>query len=144
MTIGEDWGDDTNYGGLMFCQVTLVQSGGNIKPTWVLIDNQSTVDVFSNRSLLKKIRKSDRSLAIFSTGGRTTTNLQRDLPGYGTVWFHPGGIDNILSLSKMADKYRVSYDITGENKFLVHLSWGKIRPFTQCERGLFYPAAMSE
>ena len=103
-----------------------------------MLDNQSTVDVFSNRRLLKKIRKSDRSLAIFSTGGRTTTNLQGDLPGYGTVWFHPGGIANILSLSKMADKYRVSYDITGENKFLVHPSGGKIRSFTQCERGLFY------
>ena len=51
-----------------------------------------------NRHLLKNIRKSDRALAIFSTGGRTTTNLQGDLPGYGTVWFHPGGITNILLL----------------------------------------------
>ena len=68
----------------------------------------------------------------------TTTDLQEDLPGYGTLWFHPGGIVNILSLSKVADKYRVSYDSTGEKKFLVHLPGCKIRYFTQYDRGLFY------
>ena len=41
-----------------------------------------------------------------------TTNLQGDLPGYKTVWFHPGGIANILFLSKVADKYQVSYNST--------------------------------
>ena len=56
LKIGEDWGDDTNYAGLMFCQVmadtaveqqhVLSQSGVHTKPTWVLLDNQSTVDVF--------------------------------------------------------------------------------------------------
>ena len=97
----------------MFCQVMLGQSGGHIKPTWFLIDKQSNVGVFSNRRLLKNIRKLDRSLAIFSTGGWTTTNLQGDLPGYGKVWFHPGGIANILSHSNVADKYRVSCDSTG-------------------------------
>ena len=67
-----------------------------------------------------------------------TTYLQGDLPGYGKVWFHPGGIANILSLSKVAEKYRVSYDSTRGKKFLVLLPRGKIRYFTQCERGLFY------
>ena len=87
---------------------------------------------------MKNIRKSNRSLAIFSTGGRTTTDLQGYLPGYGTVWFHPGGISNILDLSKVAEKYWVSYNSTVKNKFLVYLPKGKIRSFTQCEWGLFY------
>ena len=38
----------------------------------------------------------------------------------------------------MVDKYRVSYDSTGENKFIVHLSRGEVRSLTQCERVLFY------
>ena len=77
LKIGKDWGDNTNYGGLFFCQVTtgtaveqqhtLRQSGGHIKPTWFLIENQYTVDLCSNRRPLKNIRKSDRSLAILST-----------------------------------------------------------------------------
>ena len=82
-------------------QHALSQSEGHINTTWVLLDNQSIVGVFSNRHLLKNIRKSDRALAIFSTGGRTTIDLQGELMGYGTVWFHLGGISNILSLSKV-------------------------------------------
>ena len=114
MTIGGDWGDNADYRGLMLCQVkedtatkkvpkleyqhTLIQSGGHIIPTRVLLDNQSTVDVCSNIRLLKNIRKSDIALEILSTGGQTTTSLQEDLPGYLTVWFHPGGIENIMYL----------------------------------------------
>ena len=32
----------------------------------------------------------------------------------------------------------MSYDSTGENKFLVYLLKVEVRSFTQCERGLFY------
>ena len=116
----------------------LSQSGGHINPNFVLLDNQSTVDVLSNRHLLKNIRKSNRALALFSVGGWTTTDLHGDLLGHLTVWFHPWDITNILSLSKVAEKYRVSYVSTGENKFLVYLTNGKIRYFTQCKRSLFY------
>ena len=75
MMSGEDWGDNTNYGGLMLCQVTaenannkdqileyqhtLSQSVGHIIPTRVLLDTHSTVDVFSNIRLLNNTRKSD-------------------------------------------------------------------------------------
>ena len=131
----------------MFCQVTagtavdknprleyqhtFSQSGGHIIPTWVLLENQSSVDVFPYRRLLKNIRKFDRALGIFWAGGRTTTSLQGDLPGYGKVWFHPGGIANILYLSKVSEKYWVSYDSTGENNFLVYLPRKEVGSFKQ-------------
>ena len=91
-----------------------------------------------NRRLLKNIRKSDKELAIFSTGVKMTTNLKGDLSGYGMVWFHPGDIVNIISLSKLTDKYCVVYDSTGGNEFLVYLPMGKFRHFKQYNRGLFY------
>ena len=66
LKVGEYWVEDTNYGGLVFCQVTegttveqqhaLSQSGGHINPTWVLLDNKSTMEIFSNICLLKNIR----------------------------------------------------------------------------------------
>ena len=102
----------------------LSQSGGHISPTWVLLENQSTVKVFSNRHLLKNMSKSDRDLEIFSTGVKTTTKLKGYHPGYGTVLSQPGSIANIIYLSKVAEKYRVAYDITLENKFLVYLPMG--------------------
>ena len=91
-----------------------------------------------NRRLLKNIRKSDKELAIFSTGVKMTTNLKGDLPGYGMVWFHPGDIVNIISLSKLTEKYRVVYDSTGGKTFLVCLPRVKVIHFKQYDRGMFY------
>ena len=76
-----------------------------IDPWHVLLDNQSTVNVFYNPKILKNIRTIGQILKIFSTGGVTFTNLVGDLQGYGTVWFCASGIENILSLSKLKTKY---------------------------------------
>ena len=86
------------------------QHGGRLPPEWILLDNQSTVDVFTNRRLLKNIRRSKKDTFIHCTAGVAKTNLIRDLPGYGTVWYHPNRIANILSLSKVKEKYRVTFD----------------------------------
>ena len=48
----------------------LSQSGGHTSPTWALLDNKSTVDVFSIMQLLKNIRIFYRELEIFSMGDR--------------------------------------------------------------------------
>ena len=89
-------GGFTDYSGLMLCQVTveartnnnpkieykhtLSQSGGHNSPTWFLLYNQSTVEVFSNRRLLKNIRSFDRELVILFTGGQTPKIVSRILP----------------------------------------------------------------
>ena len=75
---------------------------------------------------------------MFSMGGQTTKNLKGYLPGCVMVWFHPLGIKNVISISKLTDKYRVAYENTGENKFLVYLTRGEVRSLKQCDRGLFY------
>jgi hypothetical protein len=71
---------------------------GRVPSSWILLDNQSTVDVFHNADLLKNIRTGDGHMDIHCNAGVTRTNLIGDLPGYGQVWYHPNGIANILSL----------------------------------------------
>ena len=106
VAIGEDWGDNTNYSGLMFYQVkaeaatnkepnmeyqhALSQSGGHTIPTWFLLDNQYTVDVFSNRRLLKNIRKSGRELEILSTGGQKNYKPPGGSPRIYNIVIPPG------------------------------------------------------
>ena len=87
--------------------VTLNQPRGKVNPMWILLDSQSTCDVFSNKKLLKDIHKSTISLEIHCNAGKTTTNMRGTLPGYGEVWYHPTGIANILSLARVKNKYHL-------------------------------------
>jgi hypothetical protein len=117
------------------------QGGGRIPKTWILLDIQSTVDVFHNEALLKRIRISKKGQHmdhIHCNAGVTSTNLVGDLLGYGTVWYHPNGTANILLLNKVKSKYRVTYDSTSGNAFIVHKGDGATRTFQQSLPGLFY------
>ena len=116
----------------------LRQLYGRISTIWIIPENPSVVYFFFNRNLLKNTRKDNRNISIFLTGGKTTTNLVWDLSGYGTNWFHPGGIPNTLYLSKVAEKCRVWYDSTNGNNCFAHLACGEMRRLLQFHRGLLY------
>ena len=79
-----------------------------ILKTLILLNSQSTVDVISNGDLLTKIHHVKTALRIRCNAGMKTTNFRDHLSGYGLVWFYPDGIANILSLSRVKDKYRVT------------------------------------
>jgi hypothetical protein len=78
--------------------VLLNQPTGLVPRDWILLDNQSTVDVFYNEKLLQNIREADSHMDIHCNAGVTSTNLIGDLKGYGPVWYHPNGIANMHPL----------------------------------------------
>jgi len=78
-----------------------IQDKEAIPKTWILLDSQSTVDVFSNPKLLTNIRDAKRSLTLYCNAGKAIINKKGDLKGYETVWFYPDGITNILSLGNV-------------------------------------------
>jgi hypothetical protein len=78
-----------------------------IPKNWILLDNQSTVNVFCNKDLLKNVRKTDRRMTIMCNAGATVRSMIGELDGYpGEVWYNPNGIANILSLSDVEKHYR--------------------------------------
>jgi Reverse transcriptase (RNA-dependent DNA polymerase)/Zinc knuckle len=137
----DDYEDDDNIG-FAFNQVNSISNDAKINSRvskhWILLDNQSTIDVFYNKDLLCNIRPSTTGMRIHCNAGTTTTRMIGDLPGYGTVWYHPDGIANILSLSRISQQYRVTFDSNNGNEFVVHKNDGSCHRFKQSSHGLYF------
>ena len=72
-----------------------------IPDSWILLDSQSTVDMFKNKKLLINIRDAKKALSLHCNAGIATLNKIGDLPGYSTVWFYEDSITNTLSLNNV-------------------------------------------
>ena len=132
---------DDDYGRFAFTQQDVlcsIQDKAGILGSWILLNSQSTINVISNPKLLSNIRDAKRSLILYCNAGKATINKKGDLKGYGTVWYHPDGIANILSLHNVQKKYKVTYDSAQGNGFMVHKANGNNRVFMPSRKGLFY------
>ena len=74
-----------------------------VKQMWILLDSQSTIDVFVNDDFLKSIQVSDKPIRIHSQAGMSVVNEIGDFGPTKNVWLDRNGIANILSLSKLLE-----------------------------------------
>jgi hypothetical protein len=87
--------------------------------------------------MLEDIHEVDDEMAIALNGRTNVTSEMGTLPGYGLVWYDPVGIANIVSLSRVREKYHVSFN-SAHNIFVVTKPDGTVFEFRQSESGLYF------
>ena len=111
-----NWVDADYRGDDEFSFVNVSDTGNKNKcrvpVNWLLLDIQSTVDVICNPRIVKNIWKcpGGGSVTIHCNAGTRKVKMVADLKNYGIVWFDQGAIANILSLTRVARQFRVSFE----------------------------------
>ena len=81
-----------------------------ISPSFILLDSESTVFPFCNKNLLTNIRPRPEgcSVEVHTNGGTQNSSLIGDTAHFDTIWFNDQLITNILSLTWVTKRYRVT------------------------------------
>jgi hypothetical protein len=86
----------------------------------ILLDSQSTMDLFCNPHLIKEVTKTTNVMNLQSNGGTMQIRHKASITGYHhQVWFSKFALTNIIALSNLIKQYRVTYDSRDEI-FVVH------------------------
>ena len=80
---------------------------------------------------------SEEAIQVHCNSGVNIVDRVGYLPGYGTVWYEPTGIANILSMSRATKKFRVVFNSKGRNYFRLVLPDRGVR-FQLSPNGLYY------
>ena len=61
-----------------------------------------------------------------------------ELKGFGIIWYHLYGIENIILLSKAKENLWMIYNSGNINRFDLHKSYGATRYFNQTPKDMYY------
>jgi hypothetical protein len=105
---------------------------------WLLLDSCSTTDIVANVDLLSDVHQAATPTWVRCNAGRVQLTQQGYLGDYPyPVWYNPKGVANILSLSNVAEHYRVTMDTSQSKAMVVHRLDGTTIPFTPSVNGLY-------
>ena len=75
-----------------------------------------------------------------TNGGRNSSTVQGTFKGVGRVWYDRKALMNIFAFATLKKKFRVTYDSSKEDAFLVHMP-NNIVKFRPDKNGLYTTVA---
>jgi hypothetical protein len=120
-------------------QYMFAQPEGHINPNWLLLDSQASCNIITNDKLLSNIRvhPTGKRIKIHCNAGSRLVIQIGELRGFGTVWFQPKGIANVISLALVSDTHRITLDTSVAQAFFVHKDDGSTRRFDRMACNLY-------
>ena len=116
-------------------------SNVDIPSDWVLLDSQSTLHLFlnPNHAMICNTRTGPVTMSIFCNAGTANTTIIADVVGLkgGPAWIHPHGLSNVLSISKVTKQYRVTFESTNGNEFILQVGRSRTMHFKQSLQGIY-------
>jgi hypothetical protein len=115
----------------------------------ILLDSQSTMDLFCNKVITTFIYASTEPCMLQSNAGQMLISHKVMVPGLKQdVWFDADAPSNIVALSTLSKPYCITYDSTKGSCFIVHRQEANAMPnivFHMHSSGLHYydPSATS-
>ena len=88
----------------------------------IILDNQSSASLFSNKELVQKIMQGNKTLRVYTNAGSMKTSMTPEVPAFGKVWFDERAIANILAWIQIRDHpdYTITYDYDKDEFVVQH------------------------
>jgi hypothetical protein len=92
--------------------------------------------MFCNEKYVSNVRKTNKVLKIGTNVGPMISNMICNLTLLGTVWYNENSISNMISLSDMKRRCKVTMDSSKDKALLIYLP-DKIVCFQEMSNGLY-------
>jgi len=103
----------------------------------IILDTGSSLGAtFMNPDFLTNIHVSRKPEVMSTNAGEKPLTLKGDLYGFGSAWFDPDNVADIIGFSHFVKQYRVRYDSEREDAFIVD-DGDKTFKFSRTESGLY-------